>query len=87
MPAQLRVILTEEQDRTLRELREATKVPQRVKDRAQMLQLNTQGRSGGENIQHQYQNFKLHKRGLKPLSFHIPLISYEVWVCLKFRSD
>jgi transposase len=48
MPAQLRVILTEEQDRTLRELREATKVPQRVKDRAHMLRLNAQGRSTAE---------------------------------------
>ena len=43
MPAQLRVILTEEQDRTLRELRQAPKVPQRVKDRAHILRLNAQG--------------------------------------------
>jgi transposase len=48
MPAQLRVILTEEQERTLRELREAPKVPQRVKDRAHMLRLNAQGRSTAE---------------------------------------
>jgi transposase len=56
MPAQLRVVLTEEQDslsetlreRTLRELRQAAKVPQRVKDRAHMLRLNAQGRSTAE---------------------------------------
>lgn len=48
MPAQLRVILTEEQDRTLRELRQATKVPQRVKDRAHIVRLNAQGQSTAE---------------------------------------
>jgi transposase len=48
MPAQVRVILTEEQERTLRELRQATTVPQRVKDRAHMLRLNAQGRSTQE---------------------------------------
>ena len=48
MPAQLRVLLTEEQDRTLRELRQAPKVPQRVKDRAHILRLNAQGRKTAE---------------------------------------
>ena len=48
MPAQLRIVLTEEQDRTLRELRQAAKVPQRVKERAHMLRLNAQGRSTAE---------------------------------------
>lgn len=43
MGARLRVFLTAEQDRTLFELRTATTVPQRVKDRAQVLRLSFQG--------------------------------------------
>ena len=43
MGARLRVFLSAEEDRTLRELRTATTVPQRVKDRASMLRLNNQG--------------------------------------------
>lgn len=45
MPAQIRIILTGEEDRTLRELRQAQTVPQRVRERAHILQLNAQGRS------------------------------------------
>lgn len=33
MPASLRVVLSEESDRTLRELRAAVTVPQRIKER------------------------------------------------------
>lgn len=43
MPAPLRVILSEESDRTLQELRVALKVPQHIKDRAHMVRLNAQG--------------------------------------------
>ena len=43
MPAPIRIVLTEEEDRTLLELRVATSVPQRARDRAQMLRLNAQG--------------------------------------------
>ncbi len=43
MPAPIRLILTEEEDRTLLELRVATCVPQRTRDRAHMLRLNAQG--------------------------------------------
>lgn len=43
MPAPLRVVLNEESDRTLRELRVAAHVPQHIKDRAQMVRLNAQG--------------------------------------------
>ena len=43
MPAPLRVILTEADDIMLSELRRATTVPQRTKDRAHMLRLNAQG--------------------------------------------
>ena len=43
MPAPLRIILTEEEDRTLRELRQAQTVPYRTRDRAHMLRLNAQG--------------------------------------------
>jgi DNA-directed RNA polymerase specialized sigma24 family protein len=45
MPAQIRIILTGEEERTLRELRQAQTVPQRVRERAHILQLNAQGRS------------------------------------------
>jgi hypothetical protein len=45
MPAQIRIILTGEQERTLRELRQAQTVPHRVRERAHILQLNAQGRS------------------------------------------
>jgi transposase len=48
MPAQVRIILTGEEDRTLRELRQAQTVPQRVRERAHILQLNAQGRSTTE---------------------------------------
>ena len=43
MPAALRVALTDLEDVTLSELREATTVPQRTRDRAQMIRLNAQG--------------------------------------------
>jgi transposase len=43
MGARLRVFLSGEEDRTLFELRKATTVPQRVKDRATALRLNAQG--------------------------------------------
>ena len=43
MPAPLRITLTEEEDRTLRELRQAQSVPYRTRDRAHMLRLNAQG--------------------------------------------
>ena len=43
MGARLRIFLSGEEDRTLRELRTATTVPQRVKDRASMLRLNNRG--------------------------------------------
>jgi transposase len=43
MPAALRIILSEEEDRTLSELRLAQTVPQRTRDRAHMLRLNAQG--------------------------------------------
>lgn len=43
MPAPVRVVLNEEEDRTLSELRLATTVPQRTRDRAHMVRLNAQG--------------------------------------------
>ncbi len=43
MPAPVRVILNAEEDRTLKELRLATTVPQRTRDRAHMVRLNAQG--------------------------------------------
>ena len=43
MPAPIHVILTEEEERTLSELRVATTVPHRTRDRAQMVRLNAQG--------------------------------------------
>jgi len=43
MGARLRVFLKPEEDRTLFEMRTATTVPQRVKDRAEALRLNAQG--------------------------------------------
>jgi len=43
MPAPLRILLTPEEDRTLKELREAEKLPQRIRDRAHMLRLNALG--------------------------------------------
>lgn len=43
MPAPLRVVLTREEDRTLTELRRATSVGQRTRDRAHMIRLNAQG--------------------------------------------
>jgi transposase len=43
MPAPLRIILTPEEDTTLRELRLAKTVPQRTRDRAHILRLNAQG--------------------------------------------
>lgn len=43
MGARLRVFLSAEQDRTLYELRAATTVPQRVKDRAEVVRLSAQG--------------------------------------------
>jgi hypothetical protein len=43
MPAPLRITLSEEEDRTLSELRLAQTVAQRTRDRAHMLRLNAQG--------------------------------------------
>lgn len=43
MGARLRLFLTPEEEQTLFELRAASTVPQRVKDRAQMIRLNAQG--------------------------------------------
>lgn len=43
MPAPLRIILTQADDEMLSELRVATTVPQRTRDRAHMLRLNAQG--------------------------------------------
>jgi transposase len=43
MPAPVHIVLTAEEDRTLSELRVATTVPQRTRDRAHMLRLNAQG--------------------------------------------
>jgi transposase len=43
MPAPLQTTLTTEEDRTLAELRVATTVPQRTRDRAHMIRLNAQG--------------------------------------------
>lgn len=43
MPAPIHIALTDEEDRTLSELRVATTVPQRTRDRAHMLRLNAQG--------------------------------------------
>jgi hypothetical protein len=42
MPAPLRIVLAPEAARTLSELRVASKVPQRTRDRAHMLRLNAQ---------------------------------------------
>lgn len=43
MPAPLRIVLTDEQKQTLKELRVAQNVPYRTRDRAHMLILNAQG--------------------------------------------
>lgn len=43
MGARLRIILNAEEDRTLHELRKATTVPQRVKDRAEVIRMSHQG--------------------------------------------
>lgn len=43
MPAPIHIVLSGEEDRTLSELRVATTVPQRTRDRAHMLRLNAQG--------------------------------------------
>ncbi|NET38069.1 MAG: IS630 family transposase, partial [Cyanothece sp. SIO1E1] len=43
MGARLRIHLTPEEDRTLFELRQATRIPQYVKDRAEAVRLNHQG--------------------------------------------
>lgn len=43
MPAPLRITLTPEESEMLRELRLATTVPQRTRDRAHLLRLNAQG--------------------------------------------
>jgi transposase len=43
MPAPLRIVLDPEEERTLSELRVASEVPQRTRDRAHMLRLNSQG--------------------------------------------
>lgn len=43
MPAPLHIVLTAEEDRTLSELRVATTLSQRTRDRVHMLRLNAQG--------------------------------------------
>ncbi len=43
MPAPIQIVLTEEENRTLSELRVALTLPQRTRDRAHMLRLNAQG--------------------------------------------
>lgn len=43
MGARLRVFLTTEEDRTLFELRAATTIPQKVKDRVEVIRLNAHG--------------------------------------------
>jgi len=43
MGARIRVFLTDEEDRTLKELRQGINVPQRVKDRAEAVRLSAQG--------------------------------------------
>ncbi len=43
MPAPIHLVLNTEEDRTLTELRLATSVPQRTRDRAHMIRLNAQG--------------------------------------------
>jgi transposase len=43
MAYRLRIFLTPEQDRTLRELRTAQHLPQRVRDRAEVIRLNAHG--------------------------------------------
>lgn len=43
MPTPLRIVLNEESDRTLQELRVASRVAQQIKDRAHMVRLNAQG--------------------------------------------
>ena len=43
MGMRLRVFLTSEEDRTLRELRRATTIPQRVKDRADVVRMSARG--------------------------------------------
>lgn len=52
MPAPLRISLTEEEDRTLRELSYADGVPQRVKQRASALRLNASGWKVQQIAQH-----------------------------------
>ena len=44
MPAPLRITLTEEEDRTLSELRQAQSVPYRTRDRAHRAYLTVRGR-------------------------------------------
>lgn len=51
MPAPLRIILPEEEDRTLSELREAQTVPYRTRDRAHRLRLKAQGLSRGTEVE------------------------------------
>ncbi len=43
MPAPIRIVLTQEEDRTLLELRVAASVPYRTRERAHRLRLNAQG--------------------------------------------
>lgn len=43
MGKRLQVFLTAEEERTWRELRRATTVPQRVKDRAEVVRMNARG--------------------------------------------
>ena len=48
MPAQRKIVLIGEEKRALRELRQAQTVPQRIRKRAHILQLNAQVRSTSE---------------------------------------
>lgn len=45
MPARLKVTLTKQEDKTLRELELANQVPRRTKQRASMLRLNSRGKT------------------------------------------
>ena len=71
MPAPLRIILTEEEDRTLNELREAQTVPDRTRDRAHILCLNAQG----VNVSAIAKIFQCHQHTVRAtLSFYRPIV-------------
>lgn len=52
MPAPLKIALTEEEERTLRELSYANGVPRRIKQRADVLRLNASGWSVQQIAEH-----------------------------------